>query len=349
MPAGVFATEDIEKGQFVTEYKSYKTYSLSERKHHDEEYKKNDEGCYILEVQLPEGQWICLDATRNVDSWARYINHGYGQKANLKMQAVLIDGEWRVALLAKDFISRGSELFYDYGRQKDQPDWMKARPVLEDAPTLKAADADITTIPCSLDNPAPATSESQQPDQKPADNPPGEPKPSDPKLDDPKPNLKATSESQEPGHKPTDNPPGELKPNDAKPGHNCKQCNGYIKTPSVLCRDCGIICDKCSDLHTRISIFSKHLLVPAESLEQLIPVQCCSQCASTSATTYCKTCKDYICQMCVEQHGRLYIFLKHKLLPVTECPMCGKEKAAFGNHTICLKCINPRSVSNITT
>jgi hypothetical protein len=61
------------------------------------EYKANDEGCFILEVQLPGGQWWCLDATRNLSSWGRYINHSHLKCANIKMYKPLLvrgSGGW---------------------------------------------------------------------------------------------------------------------------------------------------------------------------------------------------------------------------------------------------------------
>lgn len=317
--AGVVAEEDIEKGSFVVEYEFYKTYPPSERKKHDEEYATNGEGCFILEVQLPKGQWICLDATRNVDSWARFINHANGPQANLKLQVVQVEGQWRVALLAKVFIKKGSELFYDYGRQKDPPDWMKTKPiplepyqepyqdnaaaqdqeVAEDGKTAEV----IHTIPSTQDNPAESSTETTKAGA-------------------------ATSQT------------------DLVQKH-CQQCNS-ITTSGILCKVCGMICQTCSDQHTRMSNFANHFLITSEKLQQLIPTRSCGQCDSTSATTYCKDCQSYLCQTCILQHERMKCFLEHKLLPKTECPTCQKEKTAFEDFVICLDCINPSSVSNVT-
>ncbi len=88
------ADEKIQKGSFVVEYKYEKTFPLSERAKHQEEYEINGEGYYILQAQLPGNKWICLDATRNIECWGRFINHAPGKHANLKMfRPLQVEGE----------------------------------------------------------------------------------------------------------------------------------------------------------------------------------------------------------------------------------------------------------------
>lgn len=70
---GVIATAPILKGQFVTEYKCYMQYPLSQKCKHILEYKDNSEGSFILEAQLPDGKWICLDATRRMNCFGRCV------------------------------------------------------------------------------------------------------------------------------------------------------------------------------------------------------------------------------------------------------------------------------------
>ncbi len=72
---GVVAGENILKHQFVCEYKYSLSYGREERASHEQEYAINEEGCYVLEVQLPTGKWLCLDANRNYNSFGRLINH----------------------------------------------------------------------------------------------------------------------------------------------------------------------------------------------------------------------------------------------------------------------------------
>ena len=121
---GVIAEEDIKAGEFVVEYKYNECYKAREKKSREKEYVTNTEGCYILEVQLPDGKgWLCLDATRNMSCWGRYINHS--ATPNLKMwKPLLMRGKWRVGFLAMRDIQKGEELTYNYGKQKNPPDWM---------------------------------------------------------------------------------------------------------------------------------------------------------------------------------------------------------------------------------
>ena len=122
---GIAAGEKIEAGEFVCEYKYNTSYQLKEKPRYDEEYTINDEGCYTMEVQLPANRgWLCLDATRNIYSWGRYINRS--ARPNLKTHPpLMINGKWRVAFLALQDIDEGQELLYDYGKQPNPPEWMR--------------------------------------------------------------------------------------------------------------------------------------------------------------------------------------------------------------------------------
>lgn len=124
----VIAIEKIEAGEYVLEYKYLESYSKKERASKEAEYSVNGEGCYILEAQLPKNQgWICLDATRNLNCWARYINHS--SNPNLKLyRPLMIKGKWRVGFIAVKNIERGDNLYYDYGQQKGAPLWLQRRP-----------------------------------------------------------------------------------------------------------------------------------------------------------------------------------------------------------------------------
>ena len=68
---GVITLEKIKKDEFIVEYKFSHSYSREERESHEEEYRINNEGCYILEAKLPTGKWLCLDATKNFQSFGR--------------------------------------------------------------------------------------------------------------------------------------------------------------------------------------------------------------------------------------------------------------------------------------
>lgn len=123
---GVVVKEPILKGEFITEYKYQLSYSRDKLWERAEEYSVNGEGCYVLECQLPGNKWICLDATRRLNSWGRYINHGCGCMCNCGPHLpLLIDGNWRVAFLAKRDVAVVEELLYEYGAQRNLPDFMR--------------------------------------------------------------------------------------------------------------------------------------------------------------------------------------------------------------------------------
>lgn len=142
----VAADEDIAEGSFVAEYKYESDFPLKERPAKEREYALNGEGCFILEAQIPGGSWVCLDATRNVDCWARYINHGPPKVANLKMfRPVTMDKRWHVCFLAKRPIRAGEELLYDYGKQPNAPPWLaRKKPKAQDT---KSKSTDYSGLP----------------------------------------------------------------------------------------------------------------------------------------------------------------------------------------------------------
>lgn len=122
---GIAVQEKVAAGEYICEYKYNTSYPLKEKSCHDAEYDTNDEGCYTMEVQLPDNKgWLCLDATRNIDSWGRYINHS--SRPNLKKNPpLMVNKKWRVAFLALRDIEEGEELLYDYGKQANPPNWMR--------------------------------------------------------------------------------------------------------------------------------------------------------------------------------------------------------------------------------
>lgn len=127
---GVITNEDIAKKEFVCEYKYAICYPRSERQTHEEEYCNTREGCFILEVNLPNNKWLCLDATRAIYTIGRLINHQPSHKANLRLHPpIFLNNKWRVGLYAARDIKAGEELSYDYGRQPDPPDFMRLRKV----------------------------------------------------------------------------------------------------------------------------------------------------------------------------------------------------------------------------
>jgi hypothetical protein len=127
---GVTAQEDIVAGEFVCEYKYSRSYPQRERKVVEATYATNREGCYVLEV-VAGGRKMCLDATDNLNSWGRYVNHLPRKKANLRVHPpLLVRDKWRVAMMASRDIKKGEELGYDYGQERDLVDWMRRTKVI---------------------------------------------------------------------------------------------------------------------------------------------------------------------------------------------------------------------------
>lgn len=106
---GVFAKVPLKKGQYVCEYAG-DLINKEEAKQREEEYRQNDEGCYIMNVED-----MAIDATRSFDRYGRYINHAR-KNTNVKLfRALVVNGRKRVAIMATRDISQGEELLYDYG------------------------------------------------------------------------------------------------------------------------------------------------------------------------------------------------------------------------------------------
>lgn len=125
---GLFAQENVPKGTYVCEYKTAIMYPRSQRKQHEEEYKKNDEGCFILEAKVKE-RWVCFDATRKYDSYGRYINHSHS--GNIKPhRPFFVRGKYRVGFLTTTDVKKGDELFYDYGVSSSGIPWLRKDPPL---------------------------------------------------------------------------------------------------------------------------------------------------------------------------------------------------------------------------
>lgn len=143
----VHAKESISKGDFVAEYKYSMSYPRKNRAEMEGEYEINGEGCYVIDIQLPGGKWVCIDATRNYWCWARYINHAVPSNANIKMfKPLLIKGKWRVGFVAIRDIRKGEELLYDYGVQPNPPTWLRRR-VVRGVPSILGitSTSDIST------------------------------------------------------------------------------------------------------------------------------------------------------------------------------------------------------------
>ena len=123
---GVVTLESIPCGDTVTEYKSKEVYKCAKKSFHVNEYDRNNEGSYILEIQTPEG-WVCLDATRRMGSIGWLMNHS--SNPNLKpFRALFVRGKWRVGFLAITDIGVGEELTWNYGSPPQGHQWLYKKP-----------------------------------------------------------------------------------------------------------------------------------------------------------------------------------------------------------------------------
>ncbi len=105
----------------MCEYKYSLSYGREERSSHEKEYVINEEGCYILEVHLPTGKWLCLDATlqqfRKINKPLQ-ASHMQSQTAQSPLHERKVEG-------GSQDIKEGEELSYDYGDQHNKPEFMK--------------------------------------------------------------------------------------------------------------------------------------------------------------------------------------------------------------------------------
>lgn len=126
---GVTTKVKIHKGDFVVEYKTAEVYPRRQMSNHIEEYDRNEEGSYILEIQTKDG-WFCLDATRAMGTMGRLLNHS--SKPNIKpFRPLYLRKKWRVGFVALRDIYPGEEIMWDYGCPPDGLQWLYRRPSVE--------------------------------------------------------------------------------------------------------------------------------------------------------------------------------------------------------------------------
>ncbi|XP_025837662.1 N-lysine methyltransferase KMT5A [Agrilus planipennis] len=109
---GVVTTKPFKRGDFVVEY-SGELIDMSEAKRREEEYAEDQNtGCYMYYF-CHKNKQFCVDATAETGRLGRLVNHS--RNGNLITRTVSVDGVPRLILVAKEDISTGEELTYDYG------------------------------------------------------------------------------------------------------------------------------------------------------------------------------------------------------------------------------------------
>ena len=131
---GVVTNQWIQKGQFVCVYQGpLLTYEEALRV--EQRYDDVHAGSYMFFFRDPRsGKKLCIDATyldllsakqlsvkeatRYLETTgiARYLNHS--RSGNLIVKAEIIEGEPQLVFYAKNNISPGTELIYDYGERR---------------------------------------------------------------------------------------------------------------------------------------------------------------------------------------------------------------------------------------
>ena len=88
-------------------------------------------------------------------------------------------------------------------------------------------------------------------------------------------------------------------------GTKCVKCEK--RNPTCYCRSCGLLCDKCRDIHSEWKEFATHELVSLDQLTEdatnLVPpaqkVLHCPRHPAKELDLYCETCKEVICRDCI--------------------------------------------------
>jgi [histone H4]-lysine20 N-methyltransferase SETD8 len=113
---GVVATRAFHRGDTVVEYEG-ELISMQEGERREMEYAKDESiGSYMFFVTSGNRKF-CIDATTESGKLGRLINHSRSA-ANLTPRYEFVDGVSRVLLVARQDISKGTELFYDYGDRR---------------------------------------------------------------------------------------------------------------------------------------------------------------------------------------------------------------------------------------
>ncbi|KAG5186964.1 hypothetical protein JKP88DRAFT_179296, partial [Tribonema minus] len=109
---GAFAGEDIERGEFVSEYKG-EVISQDEAERRGQKY---DMTARSFLFNLNEDE--VLDATR-MGNKMKFANNQDPVLSNLRVRVVLKDGEHRICMFAKRHIAMHEELSFHYGYSQE--------------------------------------------------------------------------------------------------------------------------------------------------------------------------------------------------------------------------------------
>ncbi|XP_034538605.1 uncharacterized protein LOC117812108 isoform X3 [Notolabrus celidotus] len=109
---GVFATEPIEQGSFVLEYRGeFISVEECRSRHYSE-----TQSTFLYEFHWQKRQW-CIDASKEDGSLGRLVNDNH-KSPNCIMKKVIVNNKPHLCLFAVKNIEIGSELDYNYGDSK---------------------------------------------------------------------------------------------------------------------------------------------------------------------------------------------------------------------------------------
>ncbi|XP_034549926.1 histone-lysine N-methyltransferase, H3 lysine-36 specific-like isoform X5 [Notolabrus celidotus] len=109
---GVFATEPIEQGSFVLEYRGeFISVEECRSRHYSE-----TQSTFLYEFYWQKRQW-CIDASKEDGSLGRLVNDNH-TSPNCIMKKVIVNNKPHLCLFAVKNIEIGSELDYNYGDSK---------------------------------------------------------------------------------------------------------------------------------------------------------------------------------------------------------------------------------------
>ncbi|XP_053181600.1 N-lysine methyltransferase KMT5A-A-like [Scomber japonicus] len=109
---GVFATEPIEQGSFVLEYRGE---FISAEECRSRNYSET-QSTFLYEFDWQKRQW-CIDASKEDGSLGRLVNDNH-KSPNCVMKKVIVNNRPHLCLFAVRNIEVGTELDYNYGDSK---------------------------------------------------------------------------------------------------------------------------------------------------------------------------------------------------------------------------------------